>query len=311
MDNRGLLGFYNLLTGAYQPSELLKIMLRAQDDPDRPYFVILDEMNLAKVEYYFSDFLSCLESRMEGEDGNVIQEPIYLHDQEEDLEYVDETGETFYIPPSIRIPTNLYFTGTVNVDETTYMFSPKVLDRANTIEFNEVDLAGYAAGKALTSKAGIRLQKSVDARSQFPGFELASADHYRSLDAATRNDLEVINAILADYHLHFGYRVANEIALYMKNAQELTGNENINTSLDLQILQKVLPKFHGSRQKLEEPLLRLFAFCFDETPEEQDYHSFLESHAGTIESARFPRSARKIKRMLEVLGDQGFASFVE
>lgn len=108
----------------------------ALDNPKEPYFVILDEMNLSKVEMYFSDLLSIMETRtQDNEEGETID----LHSQSP--VYSVEGNE---ISSKIHIPRNVFIAGTVNVDETTYMFSPKVLDRANVIEFNEVDLEGYA-----------------------------------------------------------------------------------------------------------------------------------------------------------------------
>ena len=131
-DGRAMLGYYNPLTETYVPTELLRLLLHAAAHPDEPHFVILDEMNLAKVEYYFSDFLSAMESGTE----------IALHDAGENVT-AEVQGRELLIPERIRIPPNLLFTGTVNVDETTFMFSPKVLDRANVIQFHTVDLKGY------------------------------------------------------------------------------------------------------------------------------------------------------------------------
>lgn len=312
MDNRGLLGFYNLLTGEYQPTELLKLMLRAKDDPDRPYFAILDEMNLAKVEYYFSDFLSCMESRMPGEVGTIEQEPVKLHDQEEEIEFTDSDNRTYYIPQVLEIPTNLYFSGTVNVDETTYMFSPKVLDRANTIEFNEVDLLSYGTGHTPVTSTTFRLKQNVDVRTLFGGVELATGENYRSLPEDMRSSLETLNEILKPHHMHFGYRVANEVSLYLKNAIEFVGPDSAIIALDLQILQKVLPKFHGSRQKLEKPLLQILMFCFDEEVEDEPrFDQVVAKAEEQLGDATFPRTASKVIRMLTTLSEQGFVSFVE
>jgi 5-methylcytosine-specific restriction endonuclease McrBC GTP-binding regulatory subunit McrB len=96
-----------------------------------PFFLILDEMNLARVEHSFSDFLSSLESG----------EPLLLHDHESPGG--DDAGEPLTVPAHLKIHENVFFTGTVNIDETTYMFSPKVLDRAFTLELNEVNLATF------------------------------------------------------------------------------------------------------------------------------------------------------------------------
>src|SRR3972149_1889437 len=140
MDNRGLLGYYHLLAETYHTTPVLRLLLEAEKYPGKPYFVILDEMNLAKVEQYFSDFLSIMESRTA---GNLQGEPLDLHSVAK-----AETQDGLLIPQKLCIPPNVYFTGTVNVDESTYMFSPKVLDRANVIEFNDVDLVNYEKGIA-------------------------------------------------------------------------------------------------------------------------------------------------------------------
>ncbi len=312
MDNRGLLGFFNLLTGEYQPTELLKLMLKAKDDPERPYFVVLDEMNLAKVEYYFSDFLSCMESRVLGENGVIEQEPIKLHDQEEEIEFTDSEGQTYYVPPLMEIPPNVYFTGTVNVDETTYMFSPKVLDRANTIEFNEVDLASYGKGEPSPTGSAFKVKQDAGISSLFGQAVLATDVHFKSMPDRFKSYLETLNDILKRHHMHFGYRVANEVSLYIKNALELLEPGNDMLALDLQILQKVLPKFHGSRQRLEKPLLQLLEFCFgDEVESDPEFNAVVVQYDDSLEDALFPRTASKIIRMLKTLGEQGVVSFVE
>jgi energy-coupling factor transporter ATP-binding protein EcfA2 len=135
-DAKPLLGYYNPLTETYEFTALLRFILQADGDyrahqsGAKPHFIILDEMNLARVEYYFADFLSVLESGR-SEDG-YTREALRF-------QYPPETeGET--PPRQLRLPPNLYVVGTVNVDETTHAFSSKVLDRAFTIEMTEVDL---------------------------------------------------------------------------------------------------------------------------------------------------------------------------
>ena len=124
------------------PPQCCVSCLRRIRNPGKPYFVILDEMNLAKVEHYFSDFLSIMESRTP---DNPEGEPVILHNWEH-----SETKDGLLIPGKLHIPSNVYFTGTVNVDESTYMFSPKVLDRANVIEFNDVELEEYKYASSMT-----------------------------------------------------------------------------------------------------------------------------------------------------------------
>ncbi len=154
VDNRGLLGYLNPLTSEYSTTPFLNLLLRARDEEKRaeaagekphPFFVILDEMNLARVEHYFSDFLSALES---GED-------IPLHEDEAIESGESESGTR--VPRQLKVPGNVLFTGTVNVDETTYMFSPKVLDRAFTIEFDQVDLKGFSEDISSEDTSGLHL----------------------------------------------------------------------------------------------------------------------------------------------------------
>ncbi len=124
-DRTGLMGYYNAITGKYETTDFIEFIKKAMDNPNEPYFLCLDEMNLARVEYYFNDFLSKMET-MGKKDGEWKSVPIKLKEKEE-----------------IYIPGNLFIIGTVNMDETTYQFSPKVLDRANTIEFNIVNVEKY------------------------------------------------------------------------------------------------------------------------------------------------------------------------
>jgi energy-coupling factor transporter ATP-binding protein EcfA2 len=349
-DNKYMLGFYNPITEVYQPTELLKLMLRASQDPFKPYFVILDEMNLAKVEHYFSDFLSCLESRRFVGDNKIRGEELILHDATEELSYIDEDGNEYTISKRLEVPLNIYFTGTVNIDETTYMFSPKVLDRANVIEFNELDMDCY--------RKIIFNEESGDAENT----EYANAADLSFINYFTDNGSYCLrllkkefnskliqfygkfielNKILEDYHFHFGYRVIDEIMMYLTYGYEYN-SKGVLIDMDLQILQKVLPKLYGNRKQLEIPLARLLRFCFGTiaghadtalTVEERKYLAQCD-YKGTADSQynnntemqicdltsgyigednlpMFPRSARKLYRMIVMLERQGYTSFIE
>lgn len=305
MDSKGLLGYYNLLEQKYYATQVLNILIEAAVHPDKSYFVILDEMNLAKVEQYFSDFLSIMESRTS---GNPQGESLDIHKLEE-----ARTPDDAFIPPKIHIPPNVYFTGTVNVDESTYMFSPKVLDRANVIEFNEVDLASYEKGAVeldrfiLKERDVRRKLLPTNGESSF----CSKADFTGILKTApkARDYLLVISSILHPYNLHFGYRVVNEISRYIRNASELVQDFDNEETMDIQILQKILPKFHGTQAKLEEPLWKLLAFCRGDEgiPDE----SYLEKAIAYDKGASFPRSSQKLARMIRNLKIQGYTSFIE
>jgi energy-coupling factor transporter ATP-binding protein EcfA2 len=323
-DNRGLLGFHNLITQSYQGSDLLSLLLRATVNGGKPHFVILDEMNLAKVEYYFADFLSAIESRRAIGD-KIVQESIPLHSQPRCvvISGYEEKAKGFYdknnvctascsecpyttpgaqvkepgfdplcfAPPRLAVPLNVYFAGTVNVDETTYMFSPKVLDRANTIEFDEVDLRGYFSGAGAAGNATCAddaAAQDFSYKGQFVRLpkqepELSSTPEL----APYRERLIKLVDTLKPFGMHFGYRVADEILLYLWNAKQL--NEpgfDLDKAFDRQVYQKILPKFHGSQARLQEPLKAL-----------KDILTGL------------PASENKLQRMLDQLQKEGFASF--
>ena len=299
MDNRGLLGYFNPLNERYHATPTLRLLLSARENPNKPHFLILDEMNLAKVEYYFSDFLSIFESRTASSpDG----EPLLLHDLKEAVAFGDDDLK---IPGKLKIPPNLYVTGTVNVDETTYMFSPKVLDRANVIEFNQI----YLDGATKNEESRFRL-KNPDVRAGLLTQEdtFCSIEDYQkagqSIDA-----LPKLIQLLEPYHLHFGYRVVNEISRFTWLAEEIVDDFQSDTVLDIQLLQKVLPKFHGTRAKLDKPLQDLLAFFYNQSepvsPEQHQRAMRFDT------STRFPRTAQKLARMLRNLQEQGYASFIE
>lgn len=290
MDKKGLLGFFNILDEKYTAPPALRVMLSARDNPEIPHFIILDEMNLAKVEHYFSDFLSILESRTK---DNPEGEALYLHDCQS-----ARTNDGLDIPGKIYIPANLYFTGTVNVDESTYMFSPKVLDRANVLEFNEVHLDTDSF-----MEQGSRFQLTNDhVMEAFQDKTLnlfCSREDFLELKQESPQTVEALGQflnILKEYNMHFGYRVINEISRYTLLSKKYVDGFDPDTVLDIQVLQKILPKFHGTQAKLEEPLNRIFDFA---------------RGSDASEKAQFPRTARKVNSMLKSLRDQGYADFIE
>ena len=293
-DNRSLLGYYNPLTGQYQSTELLSLLLKAKADPDKPHFVILDEMNLAKVEYYFSDFLSAMEA---GTD-------MILHDSKIDLFLDDE--ESMKIPRRISVPRNVFFSGTVNVDETTYMFSPKVLDRSNVIEFNEVNLQNYPINTLETGE--FRLLSKMNIEEILEAAQPPSSDDWVNLQNFYKDRLRQVHDLLAPYNLHFGYRVVNEIACFMNLAARFVEEKDLGLAFDLQLLQKVFPKLAGNRAKLEKPLEKLLEWCNSpNSPKPID--SSVESDEP--KTPTYSHSAAKLTRMLKTLKTTGFVSFVE
>jgi len=275
-DGKALLGYYNPITENYESTPFLKFILRAKNDYQKnkenanPYFIILDEMNLSHVEYYFSDFLSVLES---GRDENGwTKESIKLHP----VENVKDLREN-EIPSEIKLPPNLYIIGTVNIDETTYMFSPKVLDRAFTLEFRDVDFKNYLSNgdnkniKEIEKYICENILQDFKNNGKFCGAIADKTEVEEAIENLKNNgkltELIKLTNLLQPYDLHFGYRVLNEIALFVKyatNAPDVVGKLDENTALDYAVLMKVLPKFHGPRQKLERPLWLILKWCLKE-----------------------------------------------
>jgi len=309
MDNRGLLGYYNPLTEKYQATVLLRLLLEAakEGNEGQPFFVILDEMNLAKVEYYFSDFLSLLESRTQ---GKATGEPLRLHDQTR----VVTTDDGLVIPSQMDIPGKVYFTGTVNVDESTYMFSPKVLDRANVIEFNEVDLEGYRDKDTESHRFAFKQPNLLDCLPGKSGRSFCTLEdfnQYQELPGTKPDPIAGLYQRLYPHHLHFGYRVINEITRFVNLAQEQVEGFDLNTTLDIQFLQKILPKLHGTQAKLKQPLTEILAFCYGLDQGTDPGQERIDKAIEFDRDAKYPRTAQKTARMLRVLEVQGYASFIE
>ena len=323
-DHRGLLGHYNPLTEDYVSTPFLRLLLRAQEENQRaeaekrspvPFFALLDEMNLARVEHYFVDFLSALESG----------EALHLHDIAEIEEGETEEGG-LPVPRRLHVPPNLFFIGTVNVDETTHFFSPKVLDRAFAIELDQVNLDELAATTApigdleLTRWTGALPPPGRLAREDWQWLST-----YRSGELA--DAVKTVHALLALSHRHFGYRVAEEMARFIRLAvaqvAEADAEDAAWIALDLAILQKVLVKLNGTQAELEEPLKALLDFALtggDENLAHRDLALWeldpvqckvVPTDASADIDPLFPRSAAKLWRMRDRLHRQGFTAWIE
>ena len=321
-DSKQLLGYYNPLDNRYYKTSLLGLILRAINDymenkeNASPYFIILDEMNLAHVEYYFADFLSVLESGRD--EKGFTRETIKLHN-------IDEVETHQKIPKEIKLPPNLYIIGTVNIDETTYMFSPKVLDRAFTIEFHDVDLDNYPPEEAEIPKEILSKFRDLiyDDLKRDGKFLSVLKEDLNNAIKDFPNEYKVIlktlNKTLEVYDLHFGYRVFDEICLFFKNAKESWENriitfENEDDIFDLAMLMKILPKFHGNRKKLEKPLIEILKICLNDEEVINDLNlktitDILKNWENEKKRFRFQHTGKKILRMLRQLYEIGFASF--
>ena len=285
-----LLGFPNALEPekyVKPDNRVLDIIIEANENENKPYFLILDEMNLSHVERYFADFLSVMESK----------EKIDLH-----------SGSKVWngVPEKIGFPKNLFVIGTVNIDETTYMFSPKVLDRANVIEFRvtAAEMESY-----LISNTQINLK---DLKGEGTNMAANFVELAKDTNLYT-TDIKQLNETLMNFFVElkktgaeFGYRSASEITRFVAVANKLDPTWGLIEITDAAIMQKLLPKVHGSRRKLEPVLKTLGALCLQD---DQKFDDYLKNTGTT--AAKYPLSLAKILRMHDNLISNGFTSYAE
>ncbi|MGP8024395.1 MAG: MrcB family domain-containing protein [Methanobacterium sp.] len=302
-ENRHLLGFYNVITQDYQNTRSLELLLECSDDCNNPYILILDEMNLSHVERYFADFLSAMES------GKTI--PLHSNNNSEN---------PLTIPKELEIPNNILVVGTVNVDETTYMFSPKVLDRANTIEFATYPAKNYILRefeennfngdiKYLEdplSNLNIREAKVKDLEDLLKDVQIPGNSDLWSILADEINNFQIA---LGKAGFDFGFRVIDEILRFMYVAwlyEKSPDNwNNWRRYFDAQIMQKMLPKIHGSQRELDITLENLFKLCYTDNIENSIWYSQELKEEFSI----YPNSAKKLQWMGKTLQEKRFVSF--
>ena len=291
-DSTELIGYKNL-ESKFIKGKLTQIIEKASQNLDKPYFVCLDEMNLARVEYYLSDYLSVIESRRKVDDKIVTDKLIY--DSEIDEE------------ETLSLPENLYIVGTVNMDDTTFQFSRKVLDRANTIEFSEVNLENLFGENSEEDNLDENIEVYNDFLKSTYLKTIDIEDEYRDYAIEINKKIIDINNILKKSQKQFAYRVRDEILFYMienKKANLLDENE----AFDYQIMQKVLPTISGSENSVKETLVNLFNFvCEKEILNDSDIEEaeqFLNS-----QDIKYKKSAEKIIYMLKGYNYDGYASY--
>ena len=290
----------------YEFTPFVDFIVKAWTYPETPFFLCLDEMNLAPVEEYFAEFLSAIESRSIGEDGEFETDPIIkpFDSFGEDLSgrmMNHFVGMGYDIPLDVEnrfrkkgltLPKNLIVMGTVNMDETTFSFSRKVLDRAMSIEMNEVDYDGFIEGKTeynvpkLTERNSLFVNRPISAQEVKEGIE----------SKEVMNFLKGVNGILDGTPFKLGYRAANEAILYVA-ADKVVGTNNQNAALDDFTLMKILSRIEGDDSKL---VTRDGKKLLDEL------NTYLSSVFGTEGTSK---SLAKLESMITTLNRDHFVSF--
>ncbi|NTW04273.1 MAG: AAA domain-containing protein, partial [Oscillochloris sp.] len=259
---RDLLGYYNALTGTYHASAFTRFLLQAAADPQQPYYVCLDELNLARPEYYLAPILSAMET---------LEGTIDLGTPTVDVALAG--GGSIRSP--LRLPVNLRITGTVNVDESTFALSDKLLDRANLIELTDVDLEAFRAS------------------------------YGSPMDAEVWAMITAVQPITAEAGHPFGYRAISEMLRFIEQAR---GTLIPRAALDLQIKQKVLPRLRGEDSpRLRRALIALLSLTLG--IEQRIWGKASTISAEQIAAAPYSESAAKLRRMLERLDQDGFTDF--
>lgn len=270
-------------------SGALNLIIKASENTDKPYFLILDEMNLSQVERYFADFLSVMES-----DDKIS---LYSGSTRKDLDGNEIPNEIFW-------SKNLFIIGTVNIDETTYMFSPKVLDRANTIEFR-IDETNIKSFFDLPSKIDLSVLENKGASMAKNFLEIAKdntiekEEEYTEIFVKFFNELKKVGA-------EFGYRTAVEMLLLIKKLNVISAISK-NESIDIAVMQKLLPKLHGSRSKIAKVLDALILLCL----KKGQTFSIAKSDEVLTENILYPIAYEKLVRMYKNALDNGFTSYAE
>ncbi|MGE7274479.1 MrcB family domain-containing protein [Brevibacillus panacihumi] len=305
-DPSDLIG-YKDITGTFRPGPLTEVLVEASNpaNEDKVYFICLDEMNLARVEHYFSDILSLMETQERKDDGRIITNPLISTNQLGEDDRVNYEG--------LFISSNVVLIGTVNMDETTHPFSKKVLDRGNTIEFNYIQLDNFPDDDEIPepdTKQGIA---AAFLSSDYITLQEAYKDYSNLIKESTEKLIKV-NLILENIHAHIGFRVRDAICFYMvynERFRLMTEDE----AFDFQFLQKILPRIQGSNLSVKRTLIELLKITLGDSQLQVDdlmgdasllYEIDLQS---VYPDAPYKQSSRKLLYMLRRLEEDGFTSF--
>lgn len=327
-DSTELMGYISRVSGEpiFVAGDFLKFIVKAWENIDVPYFLCLDEMNLAPVEQYFTEFLSVIESRKRNDDGNVITDPIIKPEFEINKDSETKQIKSWYSKLikellaecplekvfaltkefeeyGISIPQNLIVIGTVNMDETTFSFSRKVLDRAMTIEMNEVDL--YAGLDSKYEHIG-KLDSDMLIGTAVEGVDVY-ADNEEVCNKVL-SYLQAVNDVLNGTPFKIAYRTRNEFLLYVVNnlpynldekGNEFSEDEVIAIALDEITSMKILSRIEGDDTKIKHSLLESLITTIEAQL------LILTGEEKKIESI----SVAKLKEMKERLTLSGYTSF--
>jgi len=318
-DSTELLGYYSSFNGGgYRFTKFDRFVVKAWLNPDVPFFVCLDEMNLAPVEQYFAEFLSVLETRSRDKEGKVVTGALvdkqYFKDDTKMKEDLGLDGADDWtikvrsdlVNKGLTLPPNLIVIGTVNMDDTTYQFSRKVIDRAMTIEMNGGELSQmFGNSNSLKYRSDEDVVKLGLFKAPYINADEV-IERYQSqaqiIKEKLPEKLEAVNTALKDTPFQISYRVLNELVIYLgtlmdeATAKGETIDDDalpalIDQAMDQITLMKILPRIEGDEDMFRRSggtnvLKTLQSFFSEETD-----------------------SYKKLKEMIDRLDRTGFTRF--
>ena len=310
-DSSDVLGYCNL-QGSFRPGSLLSFAKDAEVTKGKQFVCIMDEMNLARVEHYFAEVLSQIEDRLICDSGGFASYPLINQKLLVEDQHWAEQG----------LPANLAIVGTVNMDESAHGFSRKVLDRAFTIEFSEINLNSWE--KSINDESELNTD-NWPIEAWYPrAIRLGELSNISDLDRQEINQvvkaLTDINEILIKAQLQVGFRIRDELALFVLHARDMISSfvdlkGNKVDPLDMAIQMKVLPRIIGGSSAIRQVVMELLAWSTGQKiVTDTDAQSLIESwinegRPSAIQNAKFPRTAARLCLMWDRLINEGFTSF--
>jgi hypothetical protein len=309
-DNSDMLGYFGA-DNEFVAGEFANFLVEAGNSLHTPFFIVLDEMNLAKVEFYFAQALSVMETRHYDQFTDKATYS-YLFNDGVRKRLTASGKESDRQLARLKIPGNVVVVGTVNIDESTHPFSKKVLDRANVLEIDDVNLAADIDGMQMQERKVSILPFSKNYVGCITNLKELQRHWTINMPVSLRFDfiiyikrwvaeLEKFNIILKRHHLNFGFRVRDEVCIYMYYAairNVHTSNDNWDLKyFDQQLIQKVLTKFEGEEGEVEETIEALFKLCLVREEKETQQVSILSYSEIGEADFKYPLTARKLKNM--------------
>ena len=300
-----VVGYKSNIGGAhYEFTPFVEFLARAWKHQDIPFFLCLDEMNLAPVEQYFAEFLSAIESRSMEKDEyetDPIIKPFNEFGEKvcnEMLNHlVGKIDASNAIPGSpdaklverfktkgLTLPRNLLVLGTVNMDETTFSFSRKVLDRAMSIVMNKVEYDKFFTGETENDMA----EFDENIKNLLIDRPIRGLDAEENEADKVEEYLTAVNNVLDDTPFKLGYRAANEALLYVSAAHHFDSDATVEAALDEFTLMKILSRIEGDKRSIGTKL--------DELQK-------------VITESTYPKSNKKLQQMAETLRNKQFVSY--